>query len=148
MRPTTLLLPLVSLFASPVLSVNYCLGDGSAGYCTITSYTDKTTSVQGPPTTGECQDACRGVIGDAGDWIVDFKNKPAGYVQTMVGYPCAFSVSRGAGEPLNYSFFMTNQDIIDILDDVSNMYGPLHAGKVAAQGTMECQGRKAVWYVN
>jgi hypothetical protein len=66
----------------------------------------------------------------------------------MVGYPCTFSVSRGAGEPKDYSFFMTNQDIIDIIDEVSKRYGSLHGGKVAAQGTMVCQGHQAVWYVN
>lgn len=66
----------------------------------------------------------------------------------MVGYPCAFSVGRGDGEPLNYKFFMHNQDIVDVIDEVNKRYGGLHGGKVAAQGTMVCEGHQAVWYVN
>ena len=65
----------------------------------------------------------------------------------MLIYPCSFSVGRGAGEPLNYSFFMHNQDIVDVLDEVNLRFGPLHNGRVAAKGTMVCEGKQATWYV-
>ncbi|KAH7116223.1 hypothetical protein B0J11DRAFT_539472 [Dendryphion nanum] len=146
MQKFTLLLTLLTPFA---LSQNSCTGDKSIiGHCTITSFTDLTTTSPNPPTTAECQDTCRGVLGDAGDWIVDFRNQPDGYKQTMLLYPCSFGVGRGAGEPRNYFFYMHNQDIVDVLDEVNQRFGPLHGGRVAAQGTMVCDGRQATWYIN
>ena len=70
------------------------------------------------------------------------------YINGMVGYPCGFSVGRGAGEPLNLSFSMHNQDIIDVFDEVNKRFGNLHGGKVAAEGTMVCEGHQVIWYVN
>jgi hypothetical protein len=70
------------------------------------------------------------------------------YINNMVGYPCGFSVGRGAGEPLNFSFSMHNQDIIDVFDEVNKRFGVLHSGKVAAEGTMVCEGHQVIWYVN
>ena len=104
--------------------------------------------MSGPPTVSQCQDTCRGIEEDAGDWLVDFTGHPAGYIDAFIGYPCGFSAGRGAGEPLDYSFSMANQDIVDILNAVNTQYGGLHGGSVAAQGTMECQGHQATWYVN
>jgi hypothetical protein len=42
---------------------------------------------------------------------------------------------------------MDNQDIVDILDEVSKRFAPLHGGRVAAEGGIRCQGFEAVWYV-
>lgn len=79
MKLLSLIIPLFTALTTLTLAQDFCAGDKSiAGYCTVTSYTDRTTSVSGPPTTSECQDACRGVLTDAGDWIVDFTGKPAG----------------------------------------------------------------------
>jgi hypothetical protein len=66
----------------------------------------------------------------------------------MVGYPCGFSIGRAPGQPTNYEFSMDNQDIVDILDEVSKRFAPLHGGKVAAEGIVRCQGYEATWYVS
>jgi hypothetical protein len=80
MRLSTVILTLLTTLAF-AQTPNYCAGDKTiVGYCTITGYTDKTTSVTNPPTPAECNDACRGVQSDAGDWIVDFTGRPAGYL--------------------------------------------------------------------
>lgn len=161
----------VSFLTALVVAQNACTGNKSdVAHCTTLSITDVTLTATGPPTVNECYETCRiGVFGDAGDWMVDFTGMlfcyalppllnmresnlvlghPAGYIDNMVGFPCGFSVGRGAGEPLNYKFFMGNQDIGDILDSVTTMFGGLHGGKVAAQGTMVCDGHQATWFVN
>lgn len=136
-------------FAALAAAQNACTGDKSiAGYCTTLTYVDRTNTASGPPTVTECLDTCRGVLSDAGDWGVDFTGKPPGYIDNMLGYPCGFSVGRGAGEPNDYSFLMHNQDIIDIIDEVNQRFGGLHGGNVAAEGTMNCEGHLATWYVN
>lgn len=66
----------------------------------------------------------------------------------MVGYPCGFSMGRAPGQPLDYEFSMDNQDIVDIFDEVTKRFAPLHGGKVAAEGLVKCQGFEATWYVN
>jgi hypothetical protein len=66
----------------------------------------------------------------------------------MVGSPCGFSIGRAAGQPLDYSFSMDNQDIVDIFDEVTKRFAPLHGGKVAAEGLIRCQGFEATWYIN
>lgn len=62
------------LLASLTLAqVNQCTGDKSiAGYCETLTYIDRTTSSPNPPTTANCQDTCRGILSDAGDWSVNF----------------------------------------------------------------------------
>lgn len=52
------------------------------------------------------------------------------------------------GEPSDYGFSMDNQDIVRIMDEVNLRFGPQHGGRVSARGTMKCQGRVAVWYVD
>lgn len=74
--------------------------------------------------------------------------KPDGYRQNMVGYPCGFSIGRAPGQPNDYNFYMHNQDIVDILDEVSKRFAPLHGGRVAAEGTVRCDGFVATWYVD
>ncbi|OAL53067.1 hypothetical protein IQ07DRAFT_641480 [Pyrenochaeta sp. DS3sAY3a] len=140
---------LLSVFASlAIAQINYCAGDKTiVGHCETLTYIDRTTTASGPPSTAECQDACRGVLTDAGDWIVDFRGKPDGYRQNMVGYPCGFSMGRAPGQPKDYNFDMHNQDIVDILDEVSKRFAPLHGGRVAAEGTVRCDGFVGTWYV-
>jgi hypothetical protein len=149
MHTSTILLPLLTLFTTTTLAQNGCQGNkAELGYCTTTSFVDLTNSASGPPTTAQCEDACRGVLTDAGDWSVLFENQPLTYRHTMVGFACAFSVGPAAGEPAVYRFDMHNQDIVDIMDEVNRRFGPLHSGRVAARGTMVCQGHTAQWYVD
>jgi hypothetical protein len=160
-HPLTLL---VLLVASTAAQLDYCTGDKSTtGYCETLSYIDRTTTSLDPPSSSDCQDACRGVLSDAGDWGVDFRGthhlipssppadraagQPASYRQNMVGYPCGFSIGPAPGQPKDYSFSMHNQDIVDVLDEVTRRFAPLHAGKVAAEGRIKCEGFEAVWYV-
>lgn len=51
------------------------------------------------------------------------------------------------GDPGNYAFAMDNQDIVDILNEVGKRFGGAHGGRVAARGTMKCEGHVAKWYV-
>lgn len=46
------------------------------------------------------------------------------------------------------NFLLDNQDIGDIIGEVSRRFGPLHSGKVAAEGLVRCQGFVAKWYIN
>jgi len=46
------------------------------------------------------------------------------------------------------NFLLDNQDIGDIISEVSKRFAPLHGGKVAAEGIVKCQGFYAKWYVN
>jgi hypothetical protein len=57
-----------------IAQVDYCAGNkATIGYCETLSYTDYTFNATDPPSSSDCQDACRGVLTDAGDWGVDFK---------------------------------------------------------------------------
>ncbi|KAJ4346706.1 uncharacterized protein N0V89_010638 [Didymosphaeria variabile] len=131
------------------VAANQCTGNKSnAGYCEVLTYEDRTNNNGSPPSTSQCESSCKDVLTDAGDWSVSFKGQAAGYVQRMVNSACSFSVGRGNGEPSAYQFFMDNQDIVDILDEVNRRFGGAHTGKVSAQGTMRCQGHPATWYVD
>jgi hypothetical protein len=57
-------------------------------------------------------------------------------------------MGRAPGQPQDYQFLMDNQDIVDILDEVSNRFAPLHSGRVAAEGIVRCDGFEATWYVD
>lgn len=123
-----------------------CTGDPSKkGYCTPLTYVDKTGS--GSPSMAQCEDTCGGVIGDPSEWGVDFKGKPAGYVDHMMHYPCGFSVTRQDGDTADVSFSMINQDIIELIGETINQFGGAHGGNVAAEGTMECEGHTYKWIV-
>ncbi|KAH7382305.1 hypothetical protein BKA66DRAFT_464208 [Pyrenochaeta sp. MPI-SDFR-AT-0127] len=142
----TALLSLVTLVTA---QINYCAGDKSTvGHCETLSYIDRTATSSNPPLATECQDTCRGVLTDAGDWGVSFRGKPEGYRQNMLLYPCGFSMGRAPGQPLDYDFLVDNQDIVDILDEVSKRFAPLHGGRVAAEGLIRCDGWEATWYVD
>ncbi|CAI6297407.1 unnamed protein product [Periconia digitata] len=147
-RPFLLLAAILSLL-STTLAQNQCEGDKSIeGYCTILSMTDVTDKSSKTPTTAQCMNTCRSILSDAGDWIVDFTGHPEGYIDKLSQSSCSFSIGRGAGEGLDYRFHMHNQDIVDIIDDVNRRFGGLHGGNVAAEGTMECEGHQATWFVN
>jgi hypothetical protein len=57
-------------------------------------------------------------------------------------------MGRAPGQPLDYSFSMDNQDIVDIFDEVTKRFAPLHRGKVAAEGLIRCQGFEGMWYIS
>jgi hypothetical protein len=57
-------------------------------------------------------------------------------------------MGRAPGEPLDYEFSMDNQDIGDILDEVTKRFAPLHGGRVAAEGLVTCDGFNATFYVD
>jgi hypothetical protein len=57
-------------------------------------------------------------------------------------------MGRAPGEPKDYQFYLDNQDIVDILDEVSKRFAPLHSGHVAAEGIITCQGYNATWTVD
>jgi hypothetical protein len=102
-------------FTALSLAQNTCTGDKSiVGHCTILSITDSTTK-SSQSTVTECLDTCHGISMDAGDWIVDFTGQPAGYVDHLSQAACSFSIGRGEGMPLDYQFYMHNQDILDII---------------------------------
>lgn len=136
----------------PRRQLNYCEGDkATVGYCETLTYIDRTTSAEKPPpTVSECQRTChQGIFGEAGDWIVPFDaSQPPEYRQNMLAWPCGFSIARAPDQPANYSFAMHNQDIGDIVDEVLTRFAPLHAGVVAAEGVVQCQGFKARWFVS
>ncbi|KAI1080128.1 hypothetical protein F5B20DRAFT_540881 [Whalleya microplaca] len=127
-----------------------CLGNKSnAGYCTVGDFIDRTTSASGPPTRDQCQQTCKGVLGDPSDWNVDFRGQPAGYKDTMLLYDCAFSVSRdSATDTSSFQFSMHNQDILDVMDEAIKRFADQHGGKVAAEGTMVCSGHNVRWYMD
>jgi hypothetical protein len=56
-------------------------------------------------------------------------------------------MGRAPSQPQDYQFFMDNQDIVDILDEVSTRFAPLHSGRVAAEGLITCDGFNATWAV-
>ncbi|KAH7070400.1 hypothetical protein BKA63DRAFT_75955 [Paraphoma chrysanthemicola] len=139
---------LSTLVALAAAQNNACTGSkNTIGYCTTLTYIDRTTTSTDPPSVQDCYDACRGVLTDAGDWGVDLRGKPDSYRQNMVGYPCGFSIGRAPGQPKDYYFSMDNQDIVDILDEVNRRFAPLHGGRAAAEGIVECEGFNATWYV-
>ncbi|KAK6956143.1 hypothetical protein Daesc_001415 [Daldinia eschscholtzii] len=147
----TLFTALAAAIPSPLIQrQDACAGDKSvAGYCKTLSYTDRTgASSTSAPSSSDCQQTCRGVLGDAGDWGVDFKNRPAGYRDNLYLGPCEFGVSRETdGDSSQFSFSMHNQDIVDVIDEVIKRYAGQHDGKVRAEGTMDCSGHVVRWYV-
>jgi hypothetical protein len=56
-------------------------------------------------------------------------------------------MGRAPGQPLNYTFDMHNQDLVDILDEVSKRFAPLHGGRVAAEGLVRCDGFEGAWRI-
>ncbi|KAI2605361.1 putative necrosis-inducing factor-domain-containing protein [Hypoxylon fragiforme] len=126
---------------------SFCAGDKSvAGFCTALTYTDKTDSAS--PTTSNCEDTCRGILSDAGDWGVDFAGRPAGWRDNMYIGACEFSVSREKdGDASAFAFSMKNQDILDLVDESIDRFAGKHGNKVKAEGTMNCQGHVVRWYV-
>ncbi|KAI1199765.1 hypothetical protein F5X97DRAFT_295342 [Nemania serpens] len=127
---------------------NNCYADKSLrGYCTPLTYTDTTGSIQGLPTTLDCQDSCAGVIRDPTDWLVDFSTAADGAQHGMLYYHCGFAISQGKGTPHNAKIFLANQDIIAVYNETINRFGGLHGGKISAEGTMQCDGLEVNWFI-
>jgi hypothetical protein len=64
----------LALFSTvTVAQINFCTGNkNTTGYCETRSYIDRTASSSHPPFAADCQDSCRGILGEAGDWSVRF----------------------------------------------------------------------------
>ncbi|KAI4859724.1 hypothetical protein F4820DRAFT_462250 [Hypoxylon rubiginosum] len=125
-----------------------CAADKSVGYCTALTYTDRTGGSSAPPTSGQCEDACRSILSDAGDWAVDFAGKPAGYRDEMVLGTCGFGVSRLSDtDTAQFSFLVHNDDMLDVIGESLSRFAGKHGGKVKADGTMDCSGHVVKWYV-
>ncbi|KAK8031382.1 glycoside hydrolase family 18 protein [Apiospora arundinis] len=99
------------------------------------------------PKTGECEDACRGVASDAGDWGANLTGLPAGQRHSVVGYACGFSLGRGPNQPDPLEFDFQNQDILDVYQGAIDRFATAD-GRVAATGTMTCQGKSVQWWVD
>jgi hypothetical protein len=61
---------------------------------------------------------------------------------------CGFGIGVAPGQPKAYQFSMSNQDIVNIYDEVVKRFAPLHGGRVAAEGIVKCEGFEATWYVD
>ncbi|KAI1405195.1 putative necrosis-inducing factor-domain-containing protein [Hypoxylon fuscum] len=123
-----------------------CATGTSAGYCETLSYNDRTDSSS--PSSADCQQTCRSILTDAGDWGVDFNGQPAGYRDNLVLSDCPFGIERETdGDSSSFSFSVHNQDIIDVVGQSINKFAGNHGGKVKAEGTMKCDGHTVRWYV-
>ncbi|KAI1111634.1 hypothetical protein F5Y14DRAFT_305613 [Nemania sp. NC0429] len=119
-----------------------------ARYCTPLTFKDTTGgSVQGLPTASDCQDACRGVVGDPSDWLIDFSTAADGAQHSMLYYHCGFAISQGKGTPHDAKIWLANQDLIAVYNGTLSRFGGLHGGKISAEGTMECDGLEVNWFI-
>ncbi|KAL7621615.1 hypothetical protein AAE478_008941 [Parahypoxylon ruwenzoriense] len=151
LRAILLLLP--ALFVSALAAVPHplshrqdaCAVDGSAsGYCTPLTYADRT--VASSPSSADCQQTCRGVQTDAGDWSADFAGRPAGYRDELWLGPCGFAVAReDDADTAAFEVALQNQDIVELVGEAVRRFAGRHGGKVAAEGTMRCGGRVVRW---
>ena len=69
-------------------------------------------------------------------------------MQNTAGYPCGFRVGGSPDEPLDYAFLVHDQGIVDVLDEVGRRFAGLHGGRATTKETVECDRRKATWYVD
>ncbi|KAI1779049.1 hypothetical protein F4818DRAFT_237792 [Hypoxylon cercidicola] len=124
-----------------------CAADPAAGYCKTLTYADRTDGTA-TSTSDDCQNQCRAVLSDAGDWSVDFTGTGAGYIDEMVLEACQFGVSRASDtDTAQFSFDMHNQDILDVIGGAVNKFAGKHGGKIKADGTMDCSGHVVKWHV-
>ncbi|KAI1455533.1 putative necrosis-inducing factor-domain-containing protein [Annulohypoxylon moriforme] len=125
-----------------------CAGDKSvAGYCTPLTYNDVTKS-DSPVTTTDCLSTCSSILSDAGDWGVDFRGQPAGFVDGMFLSGCKFGIARETDtDTSQFEFNVANQDIVDVIDESIKRFGGSHGGKLSAEGTMNCEGHIVRWLV-
>ncbi|KAI6080446.1 hypothetical protein F4821DRAFT_251506 [Hypoxylon rubiginosum] len=134
----------VSLLLQP--RTDACSADPNIGYCKTLTYNDRT--VAGAPSGDACQNTCRSVLADAGDWTVDFHGKGAGYLNIMLSSACSFAVSRVSDkDAAQFEFPMHNLDILDVIGGAVGRFAGKHGGNVKADGTMECSGHVVKWYV-
>jgi hypothetical protein len=68
---------LTTLFAAlTTAQLNYCTGNKQTlGHCDTLSYTDVTLTTANAPNSTDCNDTCRTMFWDAGDWLVDLKGR-------------------------------------------------------------------------
>lgn len=143
MKPIYLLLASLSALAE---AQDYCAQNtGEAPYCTPQTWVAEPINSTAP-TIAECQDACRGVESDAGDWGADLTGSADGERRSVVGYPCGFSLGRGLGQadPIDITF--ANQDILNLYAGTISRFGS--SGQTAATGTMLCQGKLVRWWID
>lgn len=134
------------LLGLPSATAQWCKGQpNTPGYCTPLTWTDLTKADS--PKTGECEDACRGVASDAGDRGANLTGLPAGQRHSVVGYACGFSLGRGPNQPDPLEFDFQNQDILDVYQGAIDRFAAAD-GRVAATGTMTCQGKSVQWWVD
>jgi len=141
-------LAVVHAFPNPQLiggEYNACKPDDSIKrHCKILTYTDLTDVSKDPPTINDCITTCRKTLQEAGDWKISLHGKDDDH-KTIIDSPCAFGAGRQNGQDVDFE--MHNQDIIFILDQANLKFGVHHKGKVAAEGTMVCDGKKAKWFI-
>ncbi|KAI2464807.1 putative necrosis-inducing factor-domain-containing protein [Annulohypoxylon bovei var. microspora] len=142
-----LLASLASALPSLFTRQDACAGDKSvAGYCTPLTYNDVTSASS--VSTADCQSTCRSILTDAGDWGVDFRGQPAGYVDGMYLSGCRFGVARETdADDAQFEFDVANQDIVDLIDESISRFAGSHGGRVSAEGTMQCEGHVVRWFV-
>ncbi|KAI2602739.1 hypothetical protein GGR54DRAFT_623173 [Hypoxylon sp. NC1633] len=127
---------------------DYCAGDASAAtYCTELTFTDK-TDAPSTSTSSDCQLTCRGILGDAGDWMVDFAGTPAGYVDGIYLGSCGIGIARLTdADAEGFGFYLTNQDLVALVGGSVGRFAGLHGGRVKAEGTMKCAEHVVRWFV-
>ncbi|KAI1211977.1 uncharacterized protein F4807DRAFT_417099 [Annulohypoxylon truncatum] len=130
-----------------------CAGDPSAsGHCTPLTYNDvlssSPSSSSGGATTTDCESTCASVLADAGDWGVDFRGQPAGYVDGMFLSGCRFGIARATdADASQFEITVANQDIVGVIGESIKRFGGAHEGRVSAEGTMDCEGHTVRWFV-
>ncbi|KAI0839514.1 putative necrosis-inducing factor-domain-containing protein [Hypoxylon sp. FL0890] len=144
---SALLAGLSAAIPSPLFArLDSCVGNGAAGYCKPLTYQDNTDGSS--QTTADCQETCRSILTDAGDWSVDFTGTPAGYIDHMVLQACGFGIGRATDtDTSEFSFDVSNQDIVNLIDESVKRFAGKHGGKVKAEGTISCAGHVVRWYV-
>lgn len=138
----------LTLVAAWARAGSSCTGDPAvAGYCTPETWEDRTTA-DAPPVEGRsgCEDACKGVASDGGDWFANLTGAAPGEKRSVVGYDCAFSLGRGPGQADPLAFSLANQDILDIYRGAIERFAK--DGRLAATGTMRCEGMEVTWWID
>jgi hypothetical protein len=138
----------LTLFSALARASSYCTGEPSvAGYCTPETWEGRTTN-GAPAVEGAsgCEAACLGVASDAGDWFANLTGAAAGEKRSLVGYDCTFSIGRGPGQADPLTFSLANQDILDIYAGAIQRFA--WDGRVAATGTMRCEGKEVAWWID
>ncbi|KAK6201905.1 hypothetical protein LQW54_009219 [Pestalotiopsis sp. IQ-011] len=127
---------------------NPCRTKGKPSLCRPLTWTAQPQTNRAElPTAAQCQQLCSVVSGDAGDWSANLTGATLSEKRGLVdGYPCHFSLGRGPGQRDTLEVSLDDQDILYIIDGAVTKFGS--GGKVAATGTMTCQGENVTWWVD